>query len=293
MEKKKSIALPEGYDDEAAFLEEARERYQQGVDYDKDNRDAGIDDQKFIAGDQWDSEARRARAGRPCLTINRLPQFVAQVVGDIRINRPAIRVRPAEDADKKLAETREGIIRAIERQSDAQGVYASAGQAQVGCGIGNFKVALDYAADDVFDRDIVIRDIPNPFAVVWDHLSTEPTGKDARYCFVTEEVDRKEFEAVYGTVPVNEVGSSTTLSDWSAKDVVRVAEYWIVKKTPVDLAQLPTGEVVRLEDVPQGVTPQRTRRPQVEAAPEAAAVAQPAQAREAEAPAKRLRTRRK
>lgn len=260
MEKKKSIALPEGYEDEAAFLEEARERYQQGVDYDKDNRDAGIDDQKFIAGDQWDSEALRARSGRPCLTINRLPQFVAQVVGDIRINRPAIRVRPAEDADKKLAETREGIIRAIERQSDAQGVYASAGQAQVGCGIGNFKVALDYAADDVFDRDIVIRDIPNPFAVVWDHLSTDPTGKDARYCFVTEEIDRKAFEAEYGDAPVNEVGSSATLSDWSTKDVVRVAEYWIVKKTPVDLAQLPTGEVVKLADVPKGVTPTRTRR---------------------------------
>lgn len=262
MDKKDAIALPEGYDDEDDFLGEARERYQEGLDRDRDNRDAGLDDQKFLAGEQWDPQVESARKsqGRPCLKINTLPQFVAQVVGDIRINRPAIRVRPVEDADKALAETREGIIRGIERQSDAQGVYASAGQSQVGCGIGNFKIALDYAADDVFDRDIVIRDIPNPFAVVWDPLSTDPTGKDARYCFVTEEVERKAFEAMYGEAPVQEVGRTVGASDWMTKDVVRVAEYWIVKKTPVDLAQLPTGEVVKLSDVPPGVQPIRQRR---------------------------------
>jgi hypothetical protein len=59
---------------------------------------------------------------------------VAQVVGDIRINRPAIKVRPAEDADKDLAEVREGLIRAIERDSDAQGVYTNAGTNQSAAG---------------------------------------------------------------------------------------------------------------------------------------------------------------
>ena len=47
--------------------------------------------------------------GKPMLTINDLPAKVAQVVGDMRTNKPAIRVRPAEDADKDLASVREGL----------------------------------------------------------------------------------------------------------------------------------------------------------------------------------------
>jgi hypothetical protein len=69
----------------------------------------------------------RIRQGRPCLTINQLPQFVAQVVGDIRINRPSIKVRPAEDGDEDVAEVRQGLIRAIEQQNRAQNIYAAGG----------------------------------------------------------------------------------------------------------------------------------------------------------------------
>lgn len=141
---RKTPELPEGYEDEAAFLAEVRERYSQGLDADRENREAALDDMRFLAGEQWDKayEKSRLESGRPCLTINRLPQFVAQVVGDIRINRPGIKVRPAEDADLRLAQVREGLIRAIERESDAQAVYAVAGQAQVACGIGAFRVGL-------------------------------------------------------------------------------------------------------------------------------------------------------
>src|SRR5882724_10654559 len=128
----KGYPLPFGFKDEDEFLKDAREKFQQGVDHDRLNRDEGLEDLKFLAGEQWDPDAKAARRGRPMLTINRLPQFVAQVVGDIRINKPAIKVRPAEDADKDLAEVREGLIRAIERDSDAQGVYTNAGQNQVG-----------------------------------------------------------------------------------------------------------------------------------------------------------------
>jgi hypothetical protein len=267
MDEKKAV-VPEGYDDEAAFLREARERYQEAMDHDRDNRDAALDDQRFLAGDQWDDTVRQTRSdqGRPCLTVNRLPQFVAQIVGDIRINRPAIRVRPAEDADVQLAETREGIIRAIERQCDAQGAYANAAQLQVGCGIGNFRVALDYASDDVFDRDIVIRHVPDPFSVVWDSLSTDPTGKDARFCFVVEEVARKEFEAAYGDTTAEEVGETVQISDWVERDVVRVAEYWVMKKTPVELALMEDGSVIRVAEVPPGVEPVKTRKSYVRSA---------------------------
>lgn len=86
---KPRLRLPKGYADREAFLAEARERFTAAQGADRLNREAALEDLKFLAGDQWDAADVEARAGRPCLTINRLPQFVAQVVGDIRINRPA------------------------------------------------------------------------------------------------------------------------------------------------------------------------------------------------------------
>jgi hypothetical protein len=257
----------EGYDDEAAFIKEARERFQRGVDFDRDNRDQGIEDLKFLAGEQWDEEAQAARKGRPMLTINTLPTFVAQVVGDIRINRPAIRIRPAEDGDKDLAEVREGLIRAIERDSDAQGVYVNAGNNQVACGIGNFRIGLKYATDDGFDRDLMIEAIPNAFAVTWDPYSTERTGKDASHCFVSDMVPRKDYEARFDTVldsslevPLHDVDG------WYSQDSVRITEYWIIKTSKVDLALLEGGLVVKTSEVPQGVVPIRTRSADVKSA---------------------------
>lgn len=252
--------LPPGYKDEAAFIEEARERFQQAVDFDRENRDEGLQDLKFLAGEQWDDDAKARRRGRPMLTINTLPAFVAQVVGDIRINRPAIRVRPAEDADKDLAEVREGLIRAIERQSDAQGVYANSGQNQVGGGIGNFRIGLKYASDDGFDRDVTISAIPNAFAVTWDPYATERTGKDARYCFVSDMVPRAAFEAKYGSDRVSDLEVPThDVDGWYTQDSVRVTEYWLIKEAPRPLALLDGGVVLDADKVPPGAKVLRTR----------------------------------
>lgn len=242
--------IPDGYEDEAAFLQEARERFQVDVDFDRENTDEAREDLKFFAGEQWSDEDTTARAGRPTLTINQLPQFVAQVVGDIRINRPAIKVRPAEDADKDLAATREGLIRAIEHQSRAQNVYATAAQAQVACGIGNFRVNLDYATDDAFEMDIAIKSIASPFAVVWDAFRTDPTGKDAGHCFVAEDMPRKAFEKAYPGIAPADLGSDLT-SDlqrggWMTRDTVRVSEYWIMKERQVEIAMLQDGSIKEL-----------------------------------------------
>jgi hypothetical protein len=260
MTAKRKPKVPEGYKDEGEFITEALERFQQAVDFDRENRDAGREDLEFLAGEQWDKEALDARDGLPCLTLNTLPPFVAQVVGDIRINKPAIKVRPAEDADKDLAEVREGLIRAIERDNDAPGVYSNTGENQVACGIGNFRIFLKEGSDTSFDRDIAIEAIPDAFAVVWDPLSTERTGRDAEYCFVQSEVPRKAFEArfkdqVAGGLEIPQ----NTANGWFTTDTVRVTEYWIAKTTKVDIALLEGGQVVELAQVPEGVIPLKTR----------------------------------
>lgn len=235
--------LPEGYEDEAEFIKEARERFQEAASHDFKNREEGRADLKFFAGEQWAEDDIQARAGRPCLTINTLPQFVAQITGDMRINRPSIKARPAEDADKDLADVREGQIRAIEHQSNALKVYVDTGQDQVACGIGNFRCVLDYLSDDVFERDIFIRPIPNPFAVVWDPLITDATGRDARYCFVEEMWSRKVFEAKYGNEVPSELSDTLQTNNWMTTDTVRVTEYWVIKEREYEIALLQDGSI--------------------------------------------------
>lgn len=256
----KTYDAPEGFDDVDTYLTYAREEFQADVDSDRLNREAQLEDTKFAAGEQWEQCDRDQRKGRPCLTINGLPQFVAQVVGDIRINRPAIKVRPAEDSDKDEADLREGLIRQIERASDAQGVYADAGQAQVIGGLGNFRVDLEFASDDVFDREIRINRIPNPLAVVWDRMSIEPTGKDARHCFVIDEMDRKTFEREYPGATATSLDVNTDRSGWCTRDVVRITQHWFIKTNEVEIALLQDGTIKDVDKLSPEEVPVRTRK---------------------------------
>jgi hypothetical protein len=59
-----------------------------------------------------------ARAAPATLVINKLPQFIRQVTGDMRQSRPGIKVVPVDSgADVKTAEVRAGMIRYVENRS--------------------------------------------------------------------------------------------------------------------------------------------------------------------------------
>lgn len=251
--------LPSGYTDVDTFLRDAREDYRVDSEADRANREAAADDLKFACdyragpgathGAQWDDAVVQERNGRPCLTNNVLPQYIGQIVGDNRINRPAIKVRPAEDADEDLAEVRAGIIRYIEAQSNAQWIYTSALQSAATCGIANFRAGLDYADNGSFLRDIRIKPIANPLSVVWDHLSVERTGRDARRCFITDEMPRKDFEKQWPDAIPGDIGLDRDIlaDNWLTQDNVRVCEYWRMEEDKVTLGLGEDGSTVELE----------------------------------------------
>jgi hypothetical protein len=81
-----------------------REQYQHDVDFDRINRYEAIDDLRFAAGEQWDPVVLQQRKGLPCLVINTIPQFTAQLVGDWRESRKAIKIVPSNDEDTDIAD---------------------------------------------------------------------------------------------------------------------------------------------------------------------------------------------
>ena len=103
----------------------------------------------------------------PCLVINTVPQFAAQLVGDWRTNRNAVKVVPSENGDKAVADIRSDLIRAIETNTRASRVYDNAFESMVQCGDGAFRVGVQYANEDVFDQDIALQPIDDALSVVW------------------------------------------------------------------------------------------------------------------------------
>lgn len=233
------------------LLSTARERFQQAAEADRDNAKHALDDLRFLTntGDgQWPESIRRDResAGKPCITINRLPQYVRQVTGDIRRTNPAIKVVPGDgDANEDVAEIKGGLIRQIEAASSAQSIYEGAAESAAACGIGHFRILTRYESDDSFNQEIAIEGIRNPFAVKWDPLARLPTRADARYCFITAEMDRKAFEAEYPKARTDGFDSDEgDLSGWHSGETVTVAEYFWRKPETRKLYLLEGGAVV-------------------------------------------------
>lgn len=250
--------VPDGFKDANEFLDMARQEFTADAAYDRANRDAALDDLRFLGMDQWDPVVRaaRERQGRPCLTINVLPQFIGQVVGDRRINETAIRVRPKTSGTIEEADARSGLIKSIEAYSRAERVYDALCEDQVSCGISNARVVLDWAQNDVFEQDIFIRHIPNPLAVIWDRMSVDITGRDARHCFVQDTLPRGVYEDLFPNQPcptsLGDGMSDQMLAEgWFDRDTVRVTEFWRMVEKQRLVAMYQDGKICDITDVPE------------------------------------------
>lgn len=244
--------VPEGFESVEEFLEDMRAEYQADVDFDRDNREQALDDKRFAAGEQWDPIVLEHRKGLPNLVINSVPQFTAQLVGDWRQNRNAIKVIPQEDGDVDVASVREDLVRAIELKSRADRVYDGTFESCVQCGDGAFRVAVEYARDDVFDQDIFVRPIDDALACVWDRMSIDPTGRDARHVFVDDIIPDKEFKRKWPNhTPSNLSDENRTLmrrEGWWTEAGVKTTEYWRMIERQKLLCMFENGKIIFIED---------------------------------------------
>lgn len=253
-ERLRAGALPWGFalsDDE--ILAGAREAFARAADAEAENRREALDDLRFARlGEQWPERVRREREldGRPCLTINRLPAFIRQVVNDARQNSPAISVHPVESgADPETAEVFNGLIRHIEQSSDADVAYDTALDFAVTCGIGYVRINTRYATDDGFEQDLAIERVANPFSIYGDPEATGADSSDWNTAFVVDSLSRSALEARW---------KGADAVDWAAEDHdrqagvrgagegerVTVAEYWRRELTTRTILALSDGQIV-------------------------------------------------
>lgn len=244
------------------FIKEAIERYDRGYEREETNIIEAYEDLEFLSGNQWPADVKKSReeAQRPVLTINRVPQFVRQVTGDIRMMRPAIKCVPVDNrGDKDTAEVLAGMIRYIENRSDAEVAYTYGADSQVSAGVGHWRVTHEYAEDTTLNQELRIVAVPDGISVVWDPDAILPNKEDANFCFVPVDMSRAAYEAAYPDAPITDFvretfGKESTVQ-WDGEDFVRVAEYWEKRPMKRTIAVLPDGSTDDLTD-DESVTPE-------------------------------------
>lgn len=235
-------------------IELAKKRFQLGYEADSENRANAIEDMEFRAGNHWPEEIKNQRGleGRPCLTVNKIPQNIHQITNEQRQNRPSIKVSPFDDyADVETAKILQGLIRSIENNSNADTAYDIGFDAAVTGGRGYVRVVTDYSSHDSFDQEVIIKSIHNPHNVVLDPYYREPDGSDANWAFCFEDITKDEFEELY---PKSEAASDTfeTSPDelgWYGDETIRIAEYFVKEMVKDKLIRLPDGSSALLSDI--------------------------------------------
>lgn len=252
-----------------AVLKECRERLQMCIQFEGDNRSNALDDLRFLSGDQWPEEIKRARDldGRPCLTINTLPTFLHQVTNDQRMNKGSIKVHPVDDnADIETAEVIQGLIRHIEYDSNADVAYDRAVNSAAAIGFGYFRLVTEYENETSFNQNIMFESIRNPMTVYFDPASEEPDGSDARFVIISVKMPRDEFRTAYPNADMagfDEVVGTGDFHEWCDDQMVRVAEYYRITETQEEIVLLSNGESgfkSDLLEMPPGVTIIKTRK---------------------------------
>lgn len=204
----------------------------------KENISESEIDREMKAGRQWSPEAIELRRGRVTLTVNKLPQYVERIMGDILQNPTSIKYRATtyNDGGKltgkvagqeyTIAEVRSSIAKGIEMRSNAQSWYDHAAQQMCDGGFGWLRT--DAVLDDYMRPVLEISGVQNPSDAMIDYTGIKPDFSDARDGFVFTRIPKKVFEQAFPEESAVDFSANqfTGRFPWVREELVIVAEYW-------------------------------------------------------------------
>lgn len=236
---------------------------------------------RFYALEQWTDAEQKSRAGvdqvgtvpgspaRPMMVIDKLREPVHQIVNQERESDLSIELIPADDfgslaqpADPSEIELREGLIRRIQRESDARKARGWAFLRAAICGRGFYAINTRYVDGPTFDQEVYVRRIYNQNSVVLDPAHEEPDGSDAEWGFIFTTMSYEAYKSEYPDAAKKYAGHRgqdanddawTALGDeapgWftfeGKEKYLRVAEHWYTERKSMTIYQLADGRVVQ------------------------------------------------
>ncbi len=274
--------------DTAAFLKTARKRFVQGQDASHNQRKRVLDDLAFYAGGdhQWDPETlknRKAQQGaagmppvpaRPCLTINKVREPVHQVLNQERQMDMGIQLVPADDwgelappvSDEEI-ELREGLVRRIQRESEAADARTWAFARAAIAGEGYYRVLTKYASGKTWDKEVTVARIFNQSSVTLDPAHEQPDGSDAEWGFIGGDVPWDRYKREHPKNAKGDKNSNAQADDSTFRALgeeypgwftqsgdtrsARVVEYFYTEWKNRTLLKLTDGQVLWEDELPQ------------------------------------------
>lgn len=269
-------------------IAEARKRFQKCADAEESQRTRIVAAKKFHALDQWPEAIKLQREGagsisgqspqppRPCLVVDRLSQPMRRVSNTIKNADFGFDVQPVGGgADVETAEIYKGYLRRVQNQARGESPIEWAADQAIEGGLGWARLRTDYVHKNwtgdvndpaIFDQELVMERIANNLTVYCDPSANRPTRSDAMFAFVTEDVDRDDFERKYPKADLDGLDEFTATGDthgWvsDTNSTIRVCEYWRITYTNRDFYWLkdeagtigegtpPNGSVVRMTRV--------------------------------------------
>lgn len=153
-----------------------------------------------VAENQWSEEAKKERAGRPCLSISLLHQPLQLVQNQAANARLGVTLTPVnETASDELAEIKQGLYQRIQRdgQADLARLWALDRAKQCGRGWYRVNTKWDEDSDNPSDQEITYERILHQEMVYPDPASTRPDFSDGRFIFVAAYMPCDTFKQMF------------------------------------------------------------------------------------------------
>lgn len=230
---------------------ELRQEYDDAVDQKRHIREDGDTDMRYVSGNPWEDKDRKARedAGRPCLSLDELGQYVNQLINDVRQNKRGIKAAPeGAKATKETADFRQSLIRQIEYRSNAAiDAYPIMFENAAQRSYGYLRIKPDYADHQSFDQELRILPIPNPNMCVEDPYALRPDGADWKLFYFSESWSKGDFKVRWKDAKFQsfDADAARLAPSWVKGGRILVAERWrvVTKKRTLLLIQPPAAGV--------------------------------------------------
>lgn len=230
---------------DADAIKDAQDIYDDCLSREGGNRQNAADDIRFRMGEQWDAQwmrrEQRVNLGQSTLQVNQIPQYLNQLINDMRQNRPSVKVRPVDDkSDEDTAEIYDGIIRHAQDVGKAVDARDVAAEHAAVHGLGWYRVKTDYASAMSFDQEPVYQGFDEPWNVYHDDFKALD-GSDLRNVLICSTTPLAAFKKQYKGAKEVSWGESE-IKD--GEDSIILAEHYTIRTRADKLFMLVDGTIL-------------------------------------------------
>ena len=238
-------------------------------DAEQDNREWVREDRLFVSSPhgQWEQDQWDNNDGNPRYSFDQTSPIIDQIAGQIDRSDFSIDIAPANnEATKEYATLRSGLIRNIERLSEAKHIYARSGREVVTTGLDHWMVTTDYVDDNSFDKDLLVKPIFNSAERVWFDVGSQRQDRaDSKYGFLLSVIPKTQFDEKYPDRTGQSVSQGRVNSNsayYNIVDNVVIGHFFYQKLVDRKIGRTSLGRIVEIDDdifLTQGETVEEER----------------------------------